>query len=1264
MSQLPPALARALEARRLTVLCGAGVSMASPSCLPSWWGFNNMLLEEIKAKAAPRIPKSVRPAFDRLSLEMLRVEAFSDKVVRTFAGHSYFPVLEVLESDRPNACHAALAELSRRGILQAVLTSNFDTLIERAFLEAAVRLQVLADPRDAVEARPLPGVCTLVKVHGSVTATSSLVDTVSQKLRGLAPVVLARISELLRDSHLLVLGFSGADLSFREDYLALSRALEEGAGITWLYRPGSPLGPEAKRTVARAGERGAFVAGQLPDFFSLLGVEVASAALGGDPSADRQRAEEAARLRIRSWLEAPHIGETAAAVFCAALLEDRGERSAARAVLTALSAGAEEQAIPLTDGIVLRHRTIQALHDRNPDEARKWARRERAYFQGMERQIGEKMRPETRREILSGLAATAINEAAADRMAGDLEGARRGLGVARGLAIEADDLGLLARNAINEAELAELSGEGPEKVLTLARRARSRARSDGDVRSLLEGEILEARALTDLAEYDRALEAMERARRLADLEDAVMPRLEIRRAAADIELRRGRIEESYAERLAIVREVEGLGVPTQAAGLLGRLCVDFAFHPPLRDQILAHLDALQATAEESRPASAEAIRGFSASLRAGDFPPGPIPGLGQGRTWEERQRIALAQAEFAGRRAEIPALFLPLCQKAYGLPDRLFDLALGYQKAAERAGDREAGAEALNFVGVAQDLQGDFTVAAKTFQRALEAVPAWGTSLRARLWVHLALARSRGGITEGVEDLLERAERHFLELQDLDNAIRARMHLAEHRARCGDLDGAVQHGEVALARSRNVFNPGAQTMLEMLLRDWQRRQRVPEGSASEFLRSAVLSGYLEEVPLADQDLDEMRDLAVGPQMIANLGLAALQGGRITQAREFLHQALRIYREQEDFLGISRCLNNLANVAAAAENWDEAIDLSTRALELRRSLGDEEGEVRTLASLATFQTHTGRHSEALRSARIAVELSEASAPSRDRLVALIALTLAAWSLEKLDEAIPAARRALALFAVVRAPGLEPYLPLLREIAEAVPRAAPPLPVAGSEREELMKEAERLQRSSRFDESLELISELLGREDLLPEEKARLLGVRGNVLQSSGRDEEAVPVYEEAALLLRKTDQEELARSADQQRAVSLRLLGRAAESESILRDLLSRLVAGPERGRIVVSLVNVPLEMDEPGEARSERLREALRLVTESLEDPLLGDERRGLLEIQRGRLAAEAGDGPGARSALERARQLLLRSNSRYLQMAQMFLDEISGRPE
>jgi hypothetical protein len=41
--------------------------------------------------------------------------------------------LEVLDSDQPNANHEAIAELARRGRCSAVVATNFDTLLERAF---------------------------------------------------------------------------------------------------------------------------------------------------------------------------------------------------------------------------------------------------------------------------------------------------------------------------------------------------------------------------------------------------------------------------------------------------------------------------------------------------------------------------------------------------------------------------------------------------------------------------------------------------------------------------------------------------------------------------------------------------------------------------------------------------------------------------------------------------------------------------------------------------------------------------------------------------------------------------------------------------------------------------------------------------------------------------------------------------------------------------------------------------------------------------
>jgi NAD-dependent deacetylase len=65
-----------------------------------------------------------------------------------FYGHRF----HVLEDKEPNAAHAALVELERRGHLQAVVTQNIDTLHRKA------------------------GTRELVEVHGSIETSSCLAD--------------------------------------------------------------------------------------------------------------------------------------------------------------------------------------------------------------------------------------------------------------------------------------------------------------------------------------------------------------------------------------------------------------------------------------------------------------------------------------------------------------------------------------------------------------------------------------------------------------------------------------------------------------------------------------------------------------------------------------------------------------------------------------------------------------------------------------------------------------------------------------------------------------------------------------------------------------------------------------------------------------------------------------------------------------------------------------------------------------------------------
>ena len=132
---VPKSLLRAVQERRLVVLAGSGISVLAPSYLPDWRGFNEALLEGVKdlALTHPGLNEDAESAIRGLSLDRFPIEAFSDAVVDAYAGEEYFPVLKILDSREPNANHRALAELARQGILRAVVTTNFDTLLEQAF---------------------------------------------------------------------------------------------------------------------------------------------------------------------------------------------------------------------------------------------------------------------------------------------------------------------------------------------------------------------------------------------------------------------------------------------------------------------------------------------------------------------------------------------------------------------------------------------------------------------------------------------------------------------------------------------------------------------------------------------------------------------------------------------------------------------------------------------------------------------------------------------------------------------------------------------------------------------------------------------------------------------------------------------------------------------------------------------------------------------------------------------------------------------------
>jgi tetratricopeptide (TPR) repeat protein len=273
----PPKLLAAARDSRLVIFAGAGISMAAPTNLPSWPDVNRIVVCSLAAAAGsavgePLAAKAADLILARHEQEKLPPE-YQAQVLAEFLHDRYFEVLRHLDSDRPNSTHLAIAWLARLGCVRAVITTNFDRVLEAAFAATGTSLHRCFQPEDfRALASDLTrfdkndGPCHLLKLHGSVDDPATLIDTLAQRKRGLAAPVLDCVRHLLRSYHWLFLGFSGQDLEAERNYLALEQEAERAVGFTWFVREKTEPKPAVVRLKNVYGERGSLVHGRLPEW--------------------------------------------------------------------------------------------------------------------------------------------------------------------------------------------------------------------------------------------------------------------------------------------------------------------------------------------------------------------------------------------------------------------------------------------------------------------------------------------------------------------------------------------------------------------------------------------------------------------------------------------------------------------------------------------------------------------------------------------------------------------------------------------------------------------------------------------------------------------------------------------------------------------------------------------------------------------------------------------------------------------------------------
>jgi tetratricopeptide (TPR) repeat protein len=306
------------QAGNLSVFLGAGASSVAPTCLPTWWHWQDALVKALGDQAGKLCgPNRTREWTDLVRSHQNRTEGrlppeFMAETIATRFPETYFDVLQCLDSEVPNEVHLTLAALARAGRLKAIVTTNFDRTVEQAFANAAVPLEIHFRPEDFAKlAHDLEtfsrdeAPCQLLKIHGSAAEPKTLIDTLSQRRRGFSSAIAACLRHLLHSSHWLFLGYSGFDLDADGDYLFLRSEAESGLGLTWLVRDGVQPPAAVSNTIDLYGGRADIVYGVLPEWLRPL---VAGLPMPAAPSADSPSSLVAAETAVvtlsASWAAA------------------------------------------------------------------------------------------------------------------------------------------------------------------------------------------------------------------------------------------------------------------------------------------------------------------------------------------------------------------------------------------------------------------------------------------------------------------------------------------------------------------------------------------------------------------------------------------------------------------------------------------------------------------------------------------------------------------------------------------------------------------------------------------------------------------------------------------------------------------------------------------------------------------------------------------------------------------------------------------------
>lgn len=326
---------------KLIIFIGAGASMVPPTKLPSWIDFHIAVLNAI-SKRIDFLPNSTLKNYVQYATNMLKNNKlppeYHAEIIAGCLGNKYFDVLTCLDGGALNIVHHSLATLVRLGAVAAIITTNFDRNIERAFDKAnpPIKYKVRSEKKGFSNLEKnetffnnTSNHCEIIKIHGSADDPNTLIDTLAQRSCGFPNALIKIIRNLLKSCHWLFIGYSGRDLAAVPNYLSLRSMSKAAKGFTWLVREGDQPHEAVEELVSIYNGKGKILFGDLITWMSKLIIQ-----LGGTPvESDKVKLSPPVNIANITNTWAMHLKELESVRVLAYLLKAAGKKRLAKNLL-------------------------------------------------------------------------------------------------------------------------------------------------------------------------------------------------------------------------------------------------------------------------------------------------------------------------------------------------------------------------------------------------------------------------------------------------------------------------------------------------------------------------------------------------------------------------------------------------------------------------------------------------------------------------------------------------------------------------------------------------------------------------------------------------------------------------------------------------------------------------------------------------------------------------------------------------------------------